>query len=577
MKEFDPTNLTNENQASNFDKQVSDSKSSNLMYIEDYRNNLETKFKKSEQKTLPKTIGSSALNILGFRPGPESVSNSLDINGSHAETYHTAVSFSSMSLIEGGAQREFADGDSTDGGDKEKELIKVNELIDQLYALNEGKKVHFFGEDNYDSRILASSMNMLKINLPLGFNYDSDNILTAPNGDKLEVINSPSAIDHVRTSDKYKQDAQEALSYNFYNGKSAELALLDKEVPKSEEESKQINRIIALANKARQKLGLQKRLIDSRIVHFFNKEDWFSGGRGNGGAWHSTRQSIDAVKPENKLALLNLIGHESQHLVDVNSVSYGENNQNTFKDIRTGFSMSKDDKDCFGSIREAIAEERFRQLAKSELDGNLYYADEMARFEKLKAEHKNARYVYIDGRGKKIVGEKMFRKDGALAAYMNNNGEIKAVADGYIKERRGYSKLVDKLAGYSKCDRSELTDMFEIGAIKGDWLPVARVMHQTLGKGSFRKLAESSETAADLESFNRKLGLMYVSARAKRFFGGFSANKSKDIQRPSIAEKIRQAFEKIPFGKSDNKNESDVSPKRFGRKFGFANIFNKVK
>jgi hypothetical protein len=403
-------------------------------------------------------------------------------------------------------------GMERDDNSKDKKAIDLRVLVDQLYELNKSKSIHFFGDHDQNEPLIASSIDLSKVRLPLGYHYDADNGLTSFHGGSLRVVNCPSAIDTIRGKDR--SWFQEQSSHQFYEG-SIEGSQFINEIPKTAEQCEQIDRIIGLINKKRQARGLSKRLIDNRIVHIFKEETW--GTPKLSAFWTPGRQQIAVCEQTNKLSLMEYVCHEIEHLARYNAISYGRDPEGrvTIQETdRVGFTTFNGKKSYFLALNEAITQEVATRILKDELANNQYYADEMAESEQLKKKYSQRKVIGMDERGNKRY-QSLADAD-ALAFYEIEEGNLILVGYTYYRERRCLRCLIYKIAKYSQQSSEVVFDMFDEATFTGNYLPVARLMHEIFGKGSFRKLGLNTATAESFEKFNKKLGLMHTIHKIKQ-------------------------------------------------------------
>lgn len=496
---FDPNKPSDKNSTSEHENNTE----SGLFYLDDFRE------KRDESASEYKKIGAKILNIVDIRAIDQSDDNKLRYVENYATDYELPP-LPTFSLVEGGTSAVSSGGDFIE--DEPSKTLDARKIVDQLYALNQD--VRLSSETGASDQYLMSSVDLTELNLPLGYSYDKENGLSSYNNENLNVvINKSSLVDSFRgdQADEFSEYHSRLLDKRI----SSETDLLKAEVPKTDSQKAQIDGIINIINNERLSRGQEKLFIDNRFVHFFEKEAWKKKYPNHNAWFDPAKQSSCAIEPKSKIGLLDVIGHELIHGGDYNAITKKQGKASEVN--RIGFSMKKDNLMYFSMISEAVTLERLRSLVTSELENNPYYADEVAEAEVVKSKNLNARYPRFTKQGKRKMGPRVFTPDGALAAQISEDGIMAVYGDSYREDRQSLNTLTSKIAKYTNHTNEEVFDMFVDVNVTGNYLPVARIMEKTFGKGSFRKLGENSTNSKDFTKFTKKLGFMHATNKAKQF------------------------------------------------------------
>jgi hypothetical protein len=284
------------------------------------------------------------------------------------------------------------------------------------------------------------------------------------------------------------------------------------EVEKTAEQNAQIDNLIGVINSERRDRGKAPKLLNHNFVHFFASGAWQQERPNGGGYYDSIVQVINMCEPENKLGFLNLVAHELFHADSFNALK--TDNDRSVQPYRTGFQFSKDAKPYFLAINEAITEIRARELMAKELKSNPFYADVLRETQAIKAEGL-AKAVYLLKNS--ISGQQVFGADGALAASFNRRGNILLAGDAYREERQTLVRLCDVLAKKNHSTREKVLAQFMSAAKDGNYLPVARVVENTFGRGSFRELGRVSQSGVGFENWV-KVKELEARSEVEKFF-----------------------------------------------------------
>lgn len=249
-----------------------------------------------------------------------------------------------------------------------------------------------------------------------------------------------------------------------------------------------------------------------------------SEGKFTGGLHMPYGLQIAVEKGKSKLLFATIIAHELFHLKSYKSARVGEHGEGVVL-YRSGLSMidkkdlSKEmgeEKEYFAVLEEAIVVEctkkfldevrvdpdfreetvafkRFRDLVAE------YHRSEGVPEEVIKEEMEELKYIEgVQGIVEQVLAysederkRQPFAAGVVASMYKNDEDKIEWIER--RKERKKMYELLDKLvlnsAGKFK-KRDEIFDEFAKANFSGNYLALARIVEDILGKGSFRKLAE---------------------------------------------------------------------------------------
>lgn len=243
-------------------------------------------------------------------------------------------------------------------------------------------------------------------------------------------------------------------------------------------------------------------------------------GRFTGGIHQPIGLKIGVEKEESRILLASTIAHELFHLKSYKSVRVLEDSYELYRsglemtDIKNQTKAVGEETVYFSHLEEAIVAECTKKFL-DELGEESFFAEEYAPLSQLKnwlvkyyqrinvPEH----IIKEFKNGLKYIPNPQFYVDKVLN-YSKDESEREAYAvelfnslstEGLIiglernKERNKMYELFDKLVINSQgkfTDREEIFDIFARANFSGNYLPLARVVEDILGKGSFREIAE---------------------------------------------------------------------------------------
>lgn len=412
---------------------------------------------------------------------------------------------------------------SSENTEKQIENIGIHAMVDELQKLNPNARI--MGEWNTSEPYIVSSIDIASLNFPDGYYFNTKNELTNKHNtasgsyESIHInVSKTSTVDSFVGSNY--EDNRKHWSHKLDQHQSNEVEMFGSEIEKTTEQNNQIDHIIELINNERLSRGQTKRFIDHKIIHFFKSDAWREMYQNEGGHYNQLDQSINVLFPDSKIRMLEVVAHELLHADSFNSVKI--DNRRNATAYRVGFELQKSDKPYFRVINEAITQERTRALMMHELENNRYYADEVQETNQVMQSYPDL--VYVETAGNDLCGKKIFCEEGAFGATMNSNGEILLSGDAYRLERQSFRKLVNALAVITTKKDSEIFDMFVKATVNGNYIPIARTIEKSFGRGKFRELGESS---VDLESFEKFVDSLSSPKASK--FGRSVINRLKII------------------------------------------------
>ncbi len=275
--------------------------------------------------------------------------------------------------------------------------------------------------------------------------------------------------------------------------------------------------MISIANEATnallRKFGLDDFDIPAKNIHIIPEDRWIRG-KNSLGAYSALLQGIIIQDTQiSKLHDLANVIHEMIHFKAYNALQIkvaagSEKSKNpeekpTLSDYRGGFVIKSRDgaRMYFTELNEAITEELNKRILKSMLGAlsvHPIFKDEMERTQKIVNRYPGA----LSKSGKPLfTGDTVHAEVEITGAPAEENepesGEPKVKINTktltYKKQRRMLNSLIDKVWKSHKeefKDKDEVFDVFAKAYVTGNMLPVGRLIEDTFGKGSFRKIGE---------------------------------------------------------------------------------------
>lgn len=287
--------------------------------------------------------------------------------------------------------------------------------------------------------------------------------------------------------------------------------LKGKERPKSPEELE----IIDLANKAtnelRQKYGLEDFDIPARNIHVVKDKDWPDDEKGNA-FYTPMSQAVIAREAPSKIAFLKKIYHEMLHFKSYNALQMITDEKSELDTYRTGLTVTTRDgsQTYFTNLNEAVTEEMTKRFT-SQLFGNPLFEDETKQTNDVISDYSGA-VTY--------TGEPLFTEDtyyaevqdtktwkdalGRIFGTQKKRIKLSTEAFTYKPEREILNTLIDKIFernGEYFEDKEEVFEVFAEAMMTGNILPIGRLVENTFGTGTFRKIGELDEDIEAQQEF----------------------------------------------------------------------------
>ena len=292
--------------------------------------------------------------------------------------------------------------------------------------------------------------------------------------------------------------------------------LKDLELELSEEEREDIEMIGGYVNVIASRYGAEEKPATEVVLLEEGGVSKMTGGKFRSGACSQYQRSIIMDESPSRLAFATTLAHEMFHLAGYTTLRFSKNENDVYLS-RTGITMESKDGDVeyFKEIEEALVSRAEHMLFDEYLCKDPRYADEIAKtdfvkkwlrksfeaygtFSREQEEFLDSVYSFpdIDELIEKLEGNESEQfKFGYLHGYVDEMLEEESVI---FHERRGerkkFDSLVDSIMENSAgkyTDRQEILDLFMRAHFSGKLLPLARVVEQSMGKGSFREVAEN--------------------------------------------------------------------------------------
>lgn len=276
-----------------------------------------------------------------------------------------------------------------------------------------------------------------------------------------------------------------------------------KEREKTAEELEIIDIANNLTNEVRRRYGLDDFDVPPKNIHMIPADKW-PGGGSEDGVYDSRLQGVavkDAGDP--RLYALSVTIHELLHFKSYNALQVIDGKKSEAESYRIGFATrSRDGKNkYFSELNEAMTEELGRRIFRESIDGlrdNPIFSDEINKTEEVLKKYPKA----TAKSGKSLfTGDTLYAKIEAPADLMGmlsyaigkGSPQIITIRHSYKKQRAMLNSLIDKVWNSHKDEYENQEAVFEEFArcyMSGNLLLIGRLIEDTFGKGTFRKIAE---------------------------------------------------------------------------------------
>ncbi len=202
-----------------------------------------------------------------------------------------------------------------------------------------------------------------------------------------------------------------------------------------------------------------------------------------GGAYCISMQNLYIMDSGNTLKNAHRIVHELIHFNSFQSIELRDSKEKTYGIRRVGFEIhSKRNKTIyFNGINEAITEELHKRFDNEFFDNISLIAEDV--------KHRNDIRKHAKGKGEDIS---------LIVTKQLDSGEWHSTVENYVyaKERKELKKVIQKIYDENKNQFNSPEDVFNIfakAAMNGKLLKAAKLIKRTYGKGSFKKLGETTQ------------------------------------------------------------------------------------
>ncbi len=276
-----------------------------------------------------------------------------------------------------------------------------------------------------------------------------------------------------------------------------------KEREKTPEELQIIDFANKITNEIRQKYGLDDFDIPSKNFHIIKENEWWDK---KGVAFYQPNlQGVAICEDQSKMNFAKKIIHEMLHFKSYGALQITKSGKPELEDYRLGLIINTRNgkNEYFSSLNEAVTEEITKKYSIEhikDLSRNPLFEQEIKQTREIISGHPNT---------KTESGRPLFNNDifyAEIKEVSNDKKTTTIVTKGftYKRERLVLNKLIDKLLGKNKeelKDREEIFNLFAKGMLNGNILPIGRLIDNTFGKGTFRKIGELDSDIKAQEEF----------------------------------------------------------------------------
>lgn len=255
--------------------------------------------------------------------------------------------------------------------------------------------------------------------------------------------------------------------------------------------------IISLANKTtndlRKKYGLEPFNVPRKNIHIIKKDAW-PNDTSAAAVYVSMHQGVAIRESPSKLFTMSLVLHEMIHFKSYNAIQAKRSGEtleaNEYRVGLTVHDLKKPGKRYFRSLNEAITEE----LTKSALAAytkHRLFSDEVSATMRTMKDYAGA---------VKTNGKPLFSHDTFLAYALQSprpgaktGVPVETIDFAYKKEREFLYRIIEGIFKHHPDkfkDKIEIFDLFAKAMMTGNLLPIGKLVEDTYGKGSFRRIGE---------------------------------------------------------------------------------------
>lgn len=305
----------------------------------------------------------------------------------------------------------------------------------------------------------------------------------------------------LESEEKILKEKAELFDEQIFNG------LKGKEREKNEDDLRMITIANLVTNDLRRKYGMDDFDIPAKNFHIIPEDKWIeTENKYWAGVYRPLMQGIAIKdKSKSKLRTLSSIIHETLHFKSYNALQLSSveksdpNQEPILMSYRIGLeARSRDGKEkYFSELNEAMTEELSKRILVDiygELRSEPMFEEEILRSEKIIQKYPDA----ITKSGKRlftsdtIYAEAETAND-ALVMIGKRSVKLKTKSYVYKKQRRMLNSLIDKVWNKHKDiykDQEKVFDVFAKAYMTGNLLTIGRLIEDTFGEGTFRKIGE---------------------------------------------------------------------------------------
>jgi hypothetical protein len=259
-----------------------------------------------------------------------------------------------------------------------------------------------------------------------------------------------------------------------------------------------------LTNNLRAEYGLLPFNVPVENIHVFGNNLHLEDGLEIGGMFDAPGQLALVRECRSNTEFADYLAHELIHFKSFGAVQLPSDGDNLDYHYRAGFAAHNRDgsRHFFHDVDEALTEEMAKRLVESlKASHHRLFEDETEETLRVQAEHRS---------------NPNFSTDIVIARHledshpMRDRYKVMGTPYPYQEEREILNSLIDKIFERNRqkfAKREEVFNLFAKGKLQGNFLGIGKVIEQTFGRGSFRKIGELSslEDAAEYRDYVKTL------------------------------------------------------------------------
>lgn len=253
-----------------------------------------------------------------------------------------------------------------------------------------------------------------------------------------------------------------------------------------------------LTSEVRERYGLKGFSVPVENIHIF-ENNLNLAGLEVGGTFIPEHQMVFVREGNSRLSLMQYLCHELIHFK-----SYGAMQVPVGKEgivdyhYRAGLGLRSRDAErvYFGAIDEALTEELAKRLVE-----DLKKTDNPLFIEEINETKRFLRYTASG-----VGNEEVDSTEDVISAYRVSDGADQTLVIRYVykEQRKVLSALIDKIYKKNKSsfnNKEEVFNVFAKSKFEGGMLRVGKLIDDTFGKGTFRRLGEYNNDIQGLKEF----------------------------------------------------------------------------